>query len=283
MQQPPQDPMNLSEQSSPYSQSDQLSAPPPPLPSSQGSYPPGEEAYYNQLPQVEGPITQYRAGLQGKLDGPPKSRNGWRTATVVLFVLVLILAATSATLIATHTSSSSPVVPQPTSVATQIAQQPTSTVANGAPTSAATSSSTAAAPSTALVASGTITENLLLTCGANCNDPIRVTITTIQVNDAGGNMTWNISLKNVSGNSLNYGVGDAYVGDAFELLANGTQNQIPANFAQSTGTLPNSDPVIIQGIFAFVPTQNTTYTLTVAITAAGQAQITFDPVQITNL
>ncbi len=147
MQQPPQDPMNLSGQPSSYSQPDQLSAPPPPLPSSQGSYPPGEELYYNQLPQAEGPTTQYRAGLQGKLDGSPKSRNGWRTATLILFVLVLILAATSATLIATRPASSPPVVPQPTSVATQIPQQPTSTSSTGTATSGSTPSSTSAAPS----------------------------------------------------------------------------------------------------------------------------------------
>ncbi len=71
--------------------------------------------------------------------------------------------------------------------------------------------------------------------------------------------------------------------NTFELLASGTQAQIPATFAQNSGTLTNSDPVSVQGIFAFVPTQNTTYTLTAVVGVSSGLQITFDPAQITNL
>ena len=149
---------------------------------------------------------------------------------------------------------------------------------NTLPTTTA-SSAGATAQSVATVTSGTITKNLLLTCGTNCNDPIRVTITDIQVNDADGNMIWNISLKNITGTSVSYGI------DKFELLANGAQNQIPATFAQQSGTLPNNDPYSIQGVFAFVPTQNTTYQLTAKLNENGGAlgggvTITFDPAQI---
>jgi hypothetical protein len=92
-------------------------------------------------------------------------------------------------------------------------------------------------------------------------------------------MIWNISMKNVSGSSMGYGI------DTFELLASGAQTQIPATFSQSSGTLANSDPVSVQGTFAFVPTQNTTYTLTVVVEENPfmGPQITFDPAQITNL
>ncbi len=279
MQQPPsQDPNRLTGQPSPRPQSEQPSfPPPPPLQPSQGRYPLGEEAYYNQQPPFEGPATQYRTGQQGKLNTPAKSGNIWRTATLVLFILVLILGTTTF-LVLRHTSTSpTTIVPAATSQTSgHAAAVPTATSpAVTPPTSTPASSGAAAQP----VASGTITENLLLTCGANCNDPIHVTITTIQVDDANGNMVWNISMKNVSGSSMSYGIG------TFELLASGTQTQIPATFSQSGGTLPNSDPSSIQGTFSFVPIQNTTYTLTVVVAENPYMgpQITFDPVQITNL
>jgi len=86
-------------------------------------------------------------------------------------------------------------------------------------------------------------------------------------------------LKNITGTSVSYGI------DKFELLANGAQNQIPATFAQQSGTLPNNDPYSIQGVFAFVPMQNTTYQLTAKLNENGGAlgggvTITFDPAQI---
>ena len=118
-----------------------------------------------------------------------------------------------------------------------------------------------------------------MTCGANCNAPIRVTITTIQVNDANGNMVWNISLEDITGTSVGYGVG------TFELLASGSQTQIPATISQSSGTLTNNVPYTIQATFAFVPVQNTTYTLTVGVeeNPFEGPEITFVPAQITNL
>lgn len=173
--------------------------------------------------------------------------------------------------------------------------QPTATSAQTGPSSAPTTAPTTApasiptsTPTTppsatvqpvATVASGTITENLLLTCGANCNDPIRVTITTIQVNDANGNMVWNISLEDITGTSVGYGI------QPFELLASGTQTQIPATISQSMGTLTNNVPYTIQATFAFVPIQNTTYTLAVGVEENPYLgpEITFEPAQITNL
>ncbi|HZO76376.1 MAG TPA: hypothetical protein VFB60_29525 [Ktedonobacteraceae bacterium] len=259
---------------SPYPQTESPVAPPPPL----GSYPPGEEAYYGQLAQG-GPITQYRAQLQEKIGEPAKpKRNGWKIIATILAVLVLILATTTTTLLLTHPSVQQTGQTTSLPVATQTVQPVPTLVTTQAAQPTSTSVATQSAP-VATVPSGTITENLLLTCGTNCNDPIRVTITTIQVNAANGNMIWNISLQNVSGSSMGYGV------DTFELLASGAQNQIPANVTPKSDTLANSDPVKIQAIFAFVPTQNTTYTLTVAIQENPfmGPTINFDPVQITNL
>ena len=297
--QPPQDPTNSL--GSPFSQSEQPStplppdsqspadqwhqpppypqtAPPfaPPVPSPQGSYPPGEEAYYQQRSQDGGPVTQYRARTQDKLTVPsiPPRRNGWKAVSLVLLVLVLVLAAVTAFALLRPSGSTGPAIGNaPASAPTQQTN----------PTNVATTTtvpSPAATPQTGVpVPSGTIPENLQLTCGVNCDDPIHVTITTIQVDDGNGNMVWNISLKNVSGNSMGYGI------DTFELLASGSQTQIHATFSQSSGTLANSDPLSIQGIFSFVPVQNTTYTLTVVVeeNPFNGPQITFDPAQITNL
>lgn len=170
-------------------------------------------------------------------------------------------------------------VPHPTATSAQ-------TGATTAPTTAPTSTATTPTGTTgttaqpvATVASGTITENLLLTCGTNCNDPIQVTITTIQVNDADGNMVWNVSLKDITGTNVGYGI------DTFEVLASGTQTQIPATISQSSGSLTNGAPYTTQATFAFVPVQNTTYTLTAVIEENPfmGPRISFEPAQITNL
>jgi len=191
---------------------------------------------------------------------------------LVLLALVIILGAT--TVLELRHISAPPIATAPTAT-----PQPHSTAGVTPAPTTATSPTSASSPGAtaqpaATVASGTITENLLLTCGANCNDPIRVTITTIQVDGANGRMIWNISMKNVTGSSVNYGV------STFELLANGTQTQIPATFSQPQGNLPNSDPSIIQGTFAFVPLQKTTYTLTVVIESTA-GTMTFDPAPVT--
>lgn len=303
MQPPSQDPTNIPGQplsSSPSGSSslplpgvvnstgqqyDPLSVPPPPP----GNYPPGEEEYYRMLHGDGGPVTRQRSNMGDKMGTLPQhpKRNGWKALSLVLFVLVLILATTTAVSFLIHPASpqnlgTTSQTPVSTPVATQ-AVAPTATTASGTSTPIPSLTSTPATAPTSQsavpVASGTIPENILLTCGTNCDDPIHVTITSIHVDDGNGNMTWNISLKNVSGNSMGYGI------DTFELLASGTQNQIHASFAQTSGALPNSDPVTIQGIFSFVPIQNTTYTLTVVIQENPfmGPQINFDPAQITNL
>lgn len=239
----------------------------------QGDHP-GEGHYYGQDPQTGWSTTQnVGAGSQGgKLPGqPPKRRNAMTIVVLVLLALVIILGAT--TVLALRHTSAPPIVTVPTATP----QQSSTAVVTPTPTATSptpTSSPDATAQPQATVANGTITENLLLTCGVNCNDPIRVTITTIQVDGANGHMIWNISMKNVTGSSVSY---EVYT---FDLLANGTQTQIPATFSQPQGNLTNNDPYNIQGTFAFVPLQKATYTLTAVVIANGGTTITFDPTQI---
>jgi cytoskeletal protein RodZ len=211
----------------------------------------------------------------------PSRRNPLTLVVLILTALVMILGAT--TVLALRRASPSSVTAGPAATEQNTTQNPSPPTATSSANSPATSTPTLSPATTpqpvATVPSGVIPENLLLTCGTNCDDPIRVTITNIQVNDADGTMTWNISLKNVSGKSVGYLI------NTFELLASGTQNQIPANFSQNGGTLANSDPLSTQCIFTFVPTQNTLYTLTVvlSINPFGGPQVAFEPTQITNL
>lgn len=165
MQPPSQNPNNPTGQPF-YSQPVQPFAPPPPMTSPQGSYPPGEENYYKRFSQTGGPVTQHRAGTQGKLDVPPvtqKKRNGWKVVSLVLFILVLILATATTTLVLTRPTSSTasgneltPASQPPTSVPTLPVKPP------------------------ATVAAGTITKNLTLTCSQCSSDPVHVTINSIQ-------------------------------------------------------------------------------------------------------
>lgn len=259
-----------------------------PVPNYTGSPIPQQDQQIIDYAPPPPPIIQQTSNLGPgtKLyERPPKPKSRAPIVIALLLVTTLLFLATT---IFAFTRPNSTTIPQKPP-ATHVIQQPTTAPTNVTSTGVATPSSTATqqtspSPATtpqtgASVASGTITENLQLTCGANCNDPIHVTITTIQVDDGNGNMTWNISLKNVSGSSMSYGI------NTFELLASGTQTQIPITFPQSTGTLANSDPMSIQGIFSFVPVQNTTYTLTAGLEENPfmGPQITFDPVQITNL
>jgi hypothetical protein len=194
-----------------------------------------------------------------------KSNKGMLVATLAVVILLLVACGSGGSAGLPGATQSTATLPQ--------------TGATSAPTSTPTTAPTAPVQPVATVPSGTITENLLLACGTNCNDPIQVTVTTIQVDDANGNMVWDVSLKDITGTNVGYGI------DTFELLASGTQNQIPATISQSSGSLTNNDPYTIQATFAFVPIQNTAYTLTAVIQENPYMgpQISFEPAQITNL
>ncbi len=144
MRQPPsQDPNDPTGQPLPYSPPEQSFAPPPPSSSSPGyivpANPPsysGEEHFYNQTPQVGGQVVPYQSGQGTLVPQPPKRPNGWRTATLVLLVITLVLAGTTALLL-THTFSSNSGGVTSTSTATPIGQ-PTSAPPNQTPGAAPT-------------------------------------------------------------------------------------------------------------------------------------------------
>ncbi|HEU5230234.1 MAG TPA: hypothetical protein VFU49_20620 [Ktedonobacteraceae bacterium] len=241
---------------------------------------PGEEHHYNPDPQFA--TTQnFGPGSQGdKLSG--KRRNGWKVATMILLITNLVFLATTVfafnransvaqtpTLAATQTVQPTPVnTANPPSTPTSVAPSPT-------PTSVDTSGVTPTTPGSVPVANGTIQKNIVLTCSNSCNDPIRVTINTIQIDGANGRMIWDITLKNITGNDIGYGVNE------WDLQADAAQTKIPATFSQRNGTLASNVPLDIQAIFAFVPSQNVTYTLTAELGTSIGVSIAFDPVKIT--
>lgn len=282
MQQPPsQDPIN---QSGHLSQPLRAQQPDQMVSSGSNTFPPtygqeehpGEEAHYSMVPQP--PSGSYPTPYYPDKLTQPKPRRSSTIIILILLILVLILGTT--TILALRRTGTSPVVTLPTAT-TQPGAGPATPVPTTAPSpigSAVTSTPSATAQPTATVASGTITENLLLGCGG-CNDPIRVTITTIQIDDANGRMIWNVSMKDITGSNISYGV------NTFELEANASQTQIPATFSQPSGNLTANESYSIQGTFAFVPAPNTPYTLNAVFienggNVAGGVTINFDPVQI---
>lgn len=239
------------------------------LNNNQGNYP-GEGHYYNQIPHTEWPTPQnFGPGSQGgKLpDQPPKQRNIWRIVAMVMSIMTAIFAITT---VLAYNHIINP-IPRSTVVATPVAQQPTSAPANGTPTSASTPSSTATAQSSATVADGLIQKNITLTC-SGCNDPIRVTINTIRIDNANGRMIWDTTLKDVTGNAERYQI------DFYNLQVSGSLTKVAAVLQGGEFTGAND----IQAVFAFIPYQNVTYILTVEVGAIDiGVKMTFDPVKIT--
>jgi hypothetical protein len=164
--------------------------------------------------------------------------------------------------------------------ATQPVQQTAPVSTNGTPTSTTGQSSTATrvsssspTPAAQLAPDGAITENIVFTC-TGCNDPIRVTINTVKIENANGRMVWGITLKNITGSNVNYTILE------FDLQANASQTKVRATFSQGFGNLASNIETEIQGIFAFVPYSNLTYTLTVVVDS-NLGVIRLDPVKLT--
>jgi hypothetical protein len=248
---------------------------------------PGEEGHYNQdLPNTIYPNPGYastqnfgQGPLGGKLPGkPPEKRNIWKRATLILLITTLVFLATTV-LAFTHSSTST--TPKTSVASTAVPTQsiqptPAAPAATVAPTSASTPSSTPVAPgSLTPVPDGVIQENITLTCGG-CDDPIRVTINSVRVDSANGRMIWDNTLKDISGNDVGYSINTYTLQDSTDQTP-----AIPAVFAQGSGNLVSNIPSDIQGVFAFVPSRNITYILTVVVYAYSGVTITFDPVKIT--
>lgn len=248
-------------------------------------YPPPNTTYGSPLPDYTstgnyGPADQPGTKIR---DTPPSSPGNklWKFValfTSVVAVISLIVAAVAFTLprASNNNIAASPTV-QKTPVA-QAAQQTVSTT-SVTPAAAATLPPTAPVQSISTVTTGTVTKNLLLSCGSNCDDPIQVTVSTIQVDDDNGRMIWNTTLKDITGNDYSYSFIE------YSLQAQGSQNKILATYSQSGGSLTSNNPYNMQATFAFVPVHNVPYTLTVIVhtveSTIGSGQITFNPVSIT--
>ncbi|MBV9689145.1 MAG: hypothetical protein JO202_05470 [Ktedonobacteraceae bacterium] len=238
---------------------------------------PGEERYYDQGQQTPNSQWQPTATPQNFVTGQgdkfresqPRQQNVWRIAALFLLMTTVIFLATTV-LAYNHIIN-----PTPTSTVRQAAQQTltSGSTLSSTPTSSSALSVTPTTQPSALVADGVITKNLTLTC--QCDDPIRVTINTIQIDNANGRMIWDTSLKDITSNSLGYQISE-------DLQANTQQTQAHATFSQGSGTLVSNTPYDIQGIFAFVPSHNVMYTLTVVVyTNSLGLTMKFDPVTIT--
>ena len=234
---------------------------------------PGEEVYYNQkLPITNYPDPQFALGrLESKLTGkPPERRNIWKRTTLILSITTIVFLATTV-LTFTHLSTST--TPKTGIVSTAVPTQSIQPTTTAAATSASTPSPTpVASGSLTPVSNGFIQKNITLACNG-CNDPIRVTITTIQIDTAKGRMIWNTSLTDVNGSNSSYTIQEYALQDSV------FRTNVPAVLSQESmnGAFKQYD---IQGIFAFVPFRNVIYTLTVVIDFSG-VLITFDPIRIT--
>lgn len=249
-----------------------------------------EQSLQNQEPQYGGypvqsqgpggPVTKsFETKHPAKISEPPrKPPNPWKGATLVLLVIALVLLAT--TYIAfTHANNAASQVATPTSLALHT----TPTITNPTPTSAATQAATDTATEQATLpaesstpeADETIKENLTLTCGG-CNDPVLVTINTIQIDNANRHMVWDATLKDVSGANLEYNISE------YDVQASGSQNKVAATFSpqQNWGLVANT-PLDLQAIFTFVPSHNLVYTFTAVLSTNTGVTVTFDPVKIT--
>jgi hypothetical protein len=123
------------------------------------------------------------------------------------------------------------------------------------------------------VPSGVINENTRLTC--DCDDPIRVTVTKIRVDQAdGGKMIWSMTLRNDSGSFL-------YYSPHFYL-----EDQRGKTFI-GTG-LPNSSDfsagksVQVDVTFPLAPVRGVPYMLNGVLVIGGDyLQVNFDPAPFT--
>jgi serine/threonine protein kinase len=150
-----------------------------------------------------------------------------------------------------------------------------STVTSNTSSNTQSKQKTAAVP--VPVGAGTINKNLRLSC--TCDDPVTLTIKTITV-DPKGNMTWNLSLTNVSGQNDSCQLRDFHL----ESAINGQSQTYKATGAMTNGYTSIATGQTIQtfAIFSFIPLKNTQYTLSSqAYCMFSAGTINFDSVTLT--
>lgn len=174
----------------------------------------------------------------------PLPANGWKIATLVLSAVLAIFVSLLALLLAGQTFTH--VVAPPSVTQKTLAVSATAHLA----VSPTTRPTAPWRPVSTLI-NGVLTENQLLTC-SGCDDPIHMTISTIQVDQVHGQMIWNNTVQVVAGSGISYAI------TAYNLQASISQVPVAALLSQKSA-------VDIQALFAFVPLQTVTYTLSVVI------------------
>jgi len=135
-----------------------------------------------------------------------------------------------------------------------------------------------------------MTENITLKCGT-CNDPIVVTITTIQIQPQFNRMIWTMTYFNNSQTDYVESF-NPDSGGKFTLQLNQTDSQVPGQAYVPTGpkvhngptqTLPAGATAKDTITFSFIPYQGVPYSLSAVMADDfdGFQPIKFDPVTIT--
>lgn len=164
------------------------------------------------------------------------------------------------------------------------ANNPTATTApvtGGNPTQQPTNTPTATVAAKSTATSGTSTKNLMLTCGAACNDPVLVTIKTITINSSLVRMIWDISFQNnTTGTNLSVFLGDFTLQDSLG-------QKYPGQPEKAVFGLSPNQVMDEQITFSFVPLAGENYTFPFTVTgqyngvASNPFSVTFEPVTFT--
>ena len=197
-------------------------------------------------------------GIDSLRISQPKRNTGYQVALAVLTLLVVVLGSLEVVQLAEHTLF--PSYPSGSTGSNQ---------AGILPAQYRTSPFKPALLKT--VTSGTIQENLTLTC-SGCDDPVHTTINSITIDTTNLRTVWTVTLNNQSGAqqidyfaefSLQDPLGNTYEGTG----------SLNADFFLSAG-----QKVLQTEIFSFLPRPGVSYTL---VARFGISGLTYDPLQLT--
>ena len=204
------------------------------------------------------------AGIEiAKHAGGPKQMKRW--SLIILVCVILAVFSGYGAYVSYNSSNSPKMSPPPTATSS-----PTSTLSS-TPNTTVTPVNT----SSGATAGSSIVKNLTLTCSQCASEPVHVTINSVQIDNTNGKMIWDTTLRDVTGSKRGFEF------QQYTLEASGSTVSVNGQLSQSQFVGINQAD--IQAIFAFVPTPNTTYTLTIVVVWAfsTDSTLSFDPVKIT--
>ena len=239
---------------------------PPPPPSSSLSYP------TNGTPFPQAALPKNEPNVP-----PPQRRKGKKGVIAILAVVVVIILAGAVGFFEFAPHNKTTGTPSSTPTTKPVSNSSSPTTGSSSPTTGALSPTSGASPTqtvqpSATVISGVAVKNLTLTCSQCASDPVHVIINSIQVDTPNGRMIWDTTLKDVTNSNQGFSV------NQYALEASGSNTPVDAVLSQSQFSGNQAD---MQAIFAFVPSPNVTYTLTVVVNWAYNTanDLSFDPIQ----